>query len=69
MECKTKFSPFLGCFLFGKQKDSLFFWEGSSLWMLHIGRARHSGPGKLGLLPLVNCPLSLTIVGGWLTYW
>ena len=47
--CKTTFSPLFWTFLFGKQKD-LFFLE-VILWMFHIGRARHPGPGPRSFTP------------------
>ena len=69
MHCKTMFSPFFRTFLFGKQTDIFLFWRerGVILWMFHIGRTRHPGPG-----PRVFTPGQLSVefvnIGGWLTY-
>ena len=52
-------------FLFGKQKDFFFFWE-VILWMFHIGRARHPGPGPRSFIP-GQMSVEFVNVGGWLT--
>ena len=51
--------------LFGKQKDFLFFWW-FICWMLHIGRARHPGPGPRDSIP-GQLSIEFINVGGWLT--
>ena len=64
--CKTMVSPFWRRF-FLVSKRTFFFFIGVILWMFHIGRARHPGPG-----PRVFTPGQLSIVfvnvGGWLTH-
>ena len=66
MHCKTMVSHFLGRF-FLVSKRTIFFSGRVILWMLHVGRARHPGPG-----PRVFTPGQLSIefvnVGGWLTH-
>ena len=63
--CKTMIFPFLGRFFVGKQKDFLFFgWV--ILWMFHIGRARHPGPGPRDFPP-GQMSVEFINVGGWLT--
>ena len=52
-------------FLFGKQKDVLFFW-GVICWMLHIGRARHPRPGSHNIVP-GQLSIEFISIGGWLT--
>ena len=48
--CKTTISPlFRHVFLVNKR--TLFFFGGLVIWMLHIGRARHPGPGKRYFTP------------------
>ena len=59
------FPPFW-TFLVGKQKDLLFFW-GVICWMLHIGRARHPGPGPRNVVP-GQLSIEFINVGGWLTF-
>ena len=61
--CKTTFSPRLDVFSWlAKGLYSFFFWI--LIWMSHIVRARHPGPGQR-LFTLVNCRLSLFMwVGG-----
>ena len=59
------FSPFL-MFLFGKEKDLFIFWE-VICWMLHIGRARHPGPGPRNAVP-GQLSIEFINVGGWLTF-
>ena len=45
-----------------------FFWEGFFLWMFHIGRARHPGPGPRSFTP-GQLSVEFVNVGGWLTFW
>ena len=63
IHCKTMISPFFGRF-FLVSKRTIFLVV--LLWVLHIGLARHPGPG-----PSVFTPGQLSIefvnVGGWLT--
>ena len=61
---KTTFSPLYGR-LFLVSKRTNFFFGRVVVWMLHIGRARHPGPGTR-FFTLVSCRLSLQR-GGWLT--
>ena len=42
--CETTVSPFLGRLFLVSKRTFYIFW-GVTLWMLHIGRARHPGPG------------------------
>ena len=60
---RPRFHPFW-TILFGKQKDFLFFW-GVICWMLHIGRARHPGPGPRDIPGQLS--IEFINVGGWLT--
>ena len=63
---ETTFSPLpFWTVLFGKQKNFLFFW-GVICWMLHIGRARHPGPGPRNIIP-GHLSIEFINVGGWLT--
>ena len=57
-------SPFLGR-LFLVSKRTLIFW-GVIRWMLHIGRARHPGPGPRDFPP-GQLSVEFLNVGGWLT--
>ena len=60
---ETTFSLHLGRFLFGKQKN----FSGRVIrWMLHIGRARHPGPGPRDITP-GQLSIEFINVGGWLT--
>ena len=47
--CKTMISPFIGR-LFLVSKRTFYFWW-VIRWMLHIGRARHPGPGPRVFMP------------------
>ena len=48
------------------KRTIFFFWE-VIVWMFHIGRARHPGPGKRLLTP-GQLSVEFVNVGGWLTY-
>ena len=61
---RPRFLPYW-TFLFGKQKNFLFFW-GVICWMLHIGRARHPGPGPRDIIP-GQLSIEFINIGGWLT--
>ena len=66
MHCKTMFLPFFGrFFLVSKRCFSFFGWV--ILWMFHIGRARHPGPGPRSFT-LGQLSIEFVNVGGWLTY-
>ena len=62
---RPRFSPLIGRLFLVSKRTFYLFW-GVIWWMLHIGRARHLGPG-----PRVFIPGQLSIefinVGGWLT--
>ena len=66
---RPQFSPLVGRFFSGKQKDFLFFLVGYGVGCYILG-----GPGILGLA-LSRCfiPGQLSIefinVGGWLDFW
>ena len=62
---ETTFSPRVGRFFFGKQKNFLFFWR-VICWMLHICRARHPGPGPRSFIP-DQLSIEFINIGGWLT--
>ena len=47
---ETTFSPRIGRFFLVSKRTFLFFW-GVICWMLHIGRARHPGPGPRDIIP------------------
>ena len=57
--------PRIGRFFFGKQKNFLFF-LGVICWMLHIGSARHPGPGPRDIIP-GQLSIEFINIGGWLT--
>ena len=63
---ETTFPHRIGRFLFGKQKDLLLFSGVVICWMLHIGRARHSGPGPRDVIP-GQLSIEFINIGGWLT--
>ena len=59
---RPQFPPVANVFFLVSKRTLYFFWE-VVVWMLHIGRARHPGPG--GLSFLVNClSNSPILVGG-----
>ena len=57
---KTSFSRFF--FVFLCSRNSSFWWRGTLVWHLWIGRARHPGPGAAGFA------VEVFHVGGWLTH-
>ena len=63
--CKTMVSPFLGRFFLVSKRTFIFFGR-VIRWMLHIGRARHPGPG-LRDFPPGQLSVEFINVGGWLT--
>ena len=63
--CKTMISPFLGRF-FLVSKRTFYFFGSVILWMFHIGRARHPGPGPRDFPP-GQLSVEFINVGGWLT--
>ena len=66
IHCKTTVSPRDKCVFLVSKRTLYFFW-GVVIWMLHIGRARHPGPGRR---PFISSQLSIKFanIGGWLTY-
>ena len=49
-----------------RQKDSILFWW-LVIWVLHIGRSRHPGPGKRHFTR-GQLSIEFVNVGGWLTF-
>ena len=66
IHCETTVSRCLSVF-FWLTKGLYSFWCGLVIWMLHIGRARHPGPGKRFFTP-GQLSVEFVNVGGWLTY-
>ncbi len=64
--CKTTVSP-LSKSVFLVSKRTLYFFWGMVVWMLHIGRARHPGPGRRTFIP-GQLSIEFANIGGWLTY-
>ena len=64
--CRTTFSPLLGRLFLVSKRTFYFFW-GVICWMLHIGRARHPGPGPSNIVP-GQLSIEFINVGGWLTF-
>ena len=64
--CGTTFSPLVGRFFLVSKRTFYFFW-GVVGWMLHIGRARHPGPGPRNFVP-GQLSIEFINVGGWLTF-
>ena len=62
---ETTFSPRLGRFFLVSKRTFYFFW-GVIRWMLHIGRARHPGPGPRNIIP-GQLSIEFINIGGWLT--
>ena len=62
--CGTTFSLLFGRF-FLVSKRTLYF-LGVICWMLHIGRARHPGPGPRNIVP-GQLSIEFINIGGWLT--
>ena len=48
-------------------KRTIFFFGWLVIWMIHIGRARHPGPGSR-CFPPSQLSIELFNIGGWLTY-
>ena len=65
MHYKTTISPFLGRFFLVSKRTFFFFWW-FLLWVLHIGRATHPGPGPRDFT-LGQLSIDFANVGGWLT--
>ena len=64
--CKTTVSPRGKCVFLVSKRTLYFFWV-VVVWMLHIGRARHPGPGKRSFIP-GQLSIEFANIGGWLTY-
>ena len=64
--CKTTISP-SGNRVFLVSKRTLYFFWRKVVWMLHIGRARHPGPGRRSFIP-GQLSIEFANIGGWLTY-
>ena len=62
---KTTISP-LGETCFSGYQTDRKLCLGSVIWMLHIGRARHPGPGEK-YFPPGQLSVEFVNVGGWLT--
>ena len=62
--CKTMFSLFSGRFFLVSIRTFFFI---CFLWMFHIGRARHPGPGPRSFFP-GQFSVEFVNIGGWLTY-
>ena len=63
---KTTVSPLTKSVFLVSKRTLYFFWE-KVVWMLHIGRARHPGPGRRSFIP-GQLSLEFANIGGWLTY-
>ena len=63
---KTTVSPRVKCVFLVSKRTLYFFWR-VVVWMLHIGRARHPGPGKRSFIP-GQLSIEFAIIGGWLTH-
>ena len=63
---KTTVSPLFNCVFLVSKRTLYFFWE-KVVWMLHIGRARHPGPGRRSFIP-GQLSIEFANIGGWLTY-
>ena len=63
--CKTTVSP-RGTRVFLVSKRTLYLFLGEVVWMLHIGRARHPGPGRRSFTP-GQLSIEFANIGGWLT--
>ena len=64
--CKTTVSPRGKCVFLVSKRTLYFFWV-VVVWMLHIGRARHPGPGRRSFIP-GQLSIEFANIGGWLTY-
>ena len=66
--CKTTFSTTgWRVLLGGKRTFFIYFFGELVIWMLHIGRAWHPGPGKRERIP-DHLSVEFANVGGWLTH-
>ena len=63
---RPQFPPVAKCVFQVSKRTLYFFWE-VVVWMLHIGRARHPGPGKRSFI-LGQLSIEFANIGGWLTY-
>ena len=63
---KTTVSTRGKCVFLVSKRTLYFFWE-VVVWMLHIGRAWHPGPGKRSFIP-GQLSIEFANIGGWLTY-
>ena len=63
---RPQFHPLLKVFFLVSKRTLYIFWE-VVVWMLHIGRARHPGPGRRCFIP-GQLSLEFANIGGWLTY-
>ena len=63
---KTTVSTRGKCVFLVSKRTLYFFWW-VVVWMLHIGRARHPGPGKKPFIP-GQLSIEFANIGGWLTY-
>ena len=63
---RPQFPPRVKCVFLVSKRTLYFFWE-MVVWMLHIGRARHPGPGKRSFIP-GQLSIEFANIGGWLTY-
>ena len=64
--CKTTVSPRGNRVFLVSKRTLYFFWE-KVVWMLHIGRARHPGPGRRSFIP-GQLSIEFANIGGRLTY-
>ena len=60
--CKTMISPFLGRFFLVSKRT--FYFLGGIRWILHIGRARHPGPGPCDFTP-GQLSVEFINIGSW----
>ena len=65
-QCKTTVSLHKKCVFLVSKRTLYFFWR-VVVWMLHIGRTRHPGPGKRSYIS-GQLSIEFANIGGWLTY-
>ena len=63
---KTTVSHLIKSVFLVSKRTLYYFWE-KVVWMLHIGRARHPGPGRRSFVP-GQLSIEFANIGGWLTY-